>query len=327
MNIPSNIKALLQKREGVRKERNFSEADEIRKEIEKQGYQVVDSSHGSITIPITNSKRKATGFGKIAVFGSGELSTIGRKIHEYLIKDFPPPVTIALLETPAGYEDNPHHWYQKLETMLSVGLQNYRPQIVLIEALRKDGLKSTNNINIVQPLLAADYIHTGAGSPTYAVTHLRDSLVYQYLIKRNQQGTALSLASAATIAAGKYVLPVYELYFAGEDPHWQAGLDFFNQWGLNLTFIPHWNNAEGGKEVDTRFAYMGEKRFNKLLTLLPGPTTIIGLDEHTACIFDTNTKTCTVMGKGSISIFPSQLPDKKRVLANLTSFSFAQLQF
>lgn len=45
--------------------------------------------------------------GIVAIFGSGETSSVGIKVHELLIKRFKPPVNISLLATPAGFEDNP----------------------------------------------------------------------------------------------------------------------------------------------------------------------------------------------------------------------------
>lgn len=261
--------------------------------------------------------------GKLIVFGSGELSTVGRNIHESVIRNISPPVRIALLETPAGYEDNPHHWYEKMKKMMQTGLINHKPEILLIPALRSDGIKSTNNPDILSPLLSADYIHTGAGSPSYAVKHLKDSLALQYIKNQLMKGIPISIASAVAVAFSRYALPVYEIYFAGHDPSWISGLDFFQAWNLNLTFLPHWNNHEGGKDIDTRFTYMGEKRLKKLLAILPGPTTIIGIDEHTALIFDFSQKKAMVKGKGSIHIMKGK---NSQIINKGDTFSFEDLK-
>ena len=42
--IPEDIKKLMEKRENLRKARKFDEADSVRKEIEKKGYEVKDTS-------------------------------------------------------------------------------------------------------------------------------------------------------------------------------------------------------------------------------------------------------------------------------------------
>jgi len=49
--IPQEIKELVQKREKAREEKNFEESDQIRKEIEKKGYQVKDTSEGTKLSP------------------------------------------------------------------------------------------------------------------------------------------------------------------------------------------------------------------------------------------------------------------------------------
>ena len=85
----------------------------------------------------------------------------------------------------------------------------------------------------------------------------------------------------------------------GEDPHWVEGIDILGPFGFNLVVIPHWNNAEGGTH-DTRFCFMGEQRFTKLEALLPADTTILGVDEHTACLIDLTTEVCRIEGIGTI---------------------------
>ncbi len=297
--LPHEINELAKKRQKLKEQRKFAESDNLRDVIEAKGYSVTDTLKGQKIVKKSKQKKHNS---LIAIFGSGEMSPTGRRIHEYLIEDIAPPVKIALVETPTGFEVNPHYWYDKLSEMLQVGLQNFKPVITKVAALRREGKNNTNDPEILKPLLAADYIHTGAGSPTYAVKHLRGTLAYQYLSDFVKNHGRISFASASAIAFGKYLLPVYEIYKTGEDLHWKEGLDFFQQWDLNITVIPHWNNTEGGKEIDTSRCYMGIKRFEKLLKLLPGPTTILGIDEQTACIFDLAEKEVLVMGKGMATI-------------------------
>lgn len=256
-------------------------------------------------IAFEDFKKLEIKIGKLALFGSGEMSPTGRRVHEYLIKKLKPPVRIALIETPTGFEANPHNWYQKLEKMMMVGLQNHKPVITRVEALRNDtpdNPNSTNNPNLSQIIENSDYIHTGAGSPSYAAKHLKDSLVYQAMINHINKGLPMSLGSAAAIAFSKYLLPVYSIYKVGEDLHWKYGLDFFTLFGMNLTVIPHWNNQEGGESIDTSRAFIGKERFQKMLEILPGPTTILGIDEQTSLVFDFDINEAKVMGAGTVTI-------------------------
>jgi hypothetical protein len=142
----------------------------------------------------------------------------------------------------------------------------------------------------------------GPGSPTYAVRQLSDSLAYDYLVGVHRLGTPISLASAAILAVSAQTLPVYEIYKVGEDLHWKAGLNFLGHYGLDLIFIPHWNNTDGGEELDTSHCYMGKNRFNQLLELLPRSYKVIGIDEHTSLVLDFKDKIARVMGNGSVTI-------------------------
>jgi hypothetical protein len=83
---------------------------------------------------------------------------------------------------------------------------------------------------------------------------------------------------------------VYAIYKVGEDLRWLPGLDLFQDIGLNLTVVPHWNDTEGGARLDTSHRYMGAERFGYLRRMIPGETTILGIDEHMACVLDPNTR-------------------------------------
>jgi hypothetical protein len=117
-----------------------------------------------------------------------------------------------------------------------------------------------------------------------------------------KNGYPISLASASSTAFGKYVLPVYEIYKAGFDPYWEEGINLFGDFGLDLTIVPHFNNEEGGESIDTRFCYMGERRFKKLVKMLPEESTILGIDEQTAGIIDLEARTVEVLGAGTATI-------------------------
>jgi hypothetical protein len=142
----------------------------------------------------------------------------------------------------------------------------------------------------------------GPGSPSYAVRQLQGSLAWDFLLARHRLGAALVLASSAVVAIGAYSLPVYEIYKVGEDPHWKEGLDFFGQYGLPIVFIPHWNNTDGGEELDTSRCFMGKPRFLQLMKMLPAETTVIGIDEKTGLIMDLKRGECSILGAGSVTL-------------------------
>jgi cyanophycinase-like exopeptidase len=238
--------------------------------------------------------------GPIVLFGSGETSPSGQKVFDALFRLLPPNPRCMLLETAAGFEPNSYQVIGKVREFLQKSLQNYKPQVEIIRARSRSLPESPDNPVIAVPLLKADLIFMGPGSPTYAIRQLRNSLTWHYLLARHALGAALVLASAGVVAAGSYALPVYEIYKAGEDLHWKDGLDLFGIFGFSLVVVPHWNNREGGAELDTSRCFMGKERFKKLVVELPPGQTILGIDENTALLMDFRTGNGTVLGAGEV---------------------------
>lgn len=117
-----------------------------------------------------------------------------------------------------------------------------------------------------QPILESSYIFMGPGSPTYMARQLTGTLALHYIVERHRQGAFLCMASAAALA-----------------------------------IVPHWNNAEGGDELDTSRCFIGRARMDELRRQLPPSTRILGIDEHTAVIFDFEQTCCLVQGKGTVT--------------------------
>ncbi|HEY9075906.1 MAG TPA: hypothetical protein VIO61_05145 [Anaerolineaceae bacterium] len=241
--------------------------------------------------------------GIIALMGSGETAPGGGLAFETLARNFPPPLRVALLETPAGFELNSPRVVGRVGDYLKVRLQNFSPQIGIIPARRKGTPFSPDNPEILGDLLTSNLIFLGPGSPSYAVRHLADSLAWNIVQARHRLGAALAFASAATIAVGKLALPIYEIYKVGEDPHWKHGLDLLSPFGLSLIFVPHWNNTDGGDELDTSHCFIGEARFTPLLNSLDPESTLVGIDEHTTLILDLAANRCQVLGRGSVHLY------------------------
>ena len=240
--------------------------------------------------------------GRIALLGSGETSLAGGRVFESLAKVLPTPLRVAVLETPAGFELNTDRVAGRVADFLAARLQNYKPQVSVIPARSRGGPFSPDDPALTAELLHADLTFMGPGSPTYAVRQLRDSLAWQRMIARQRIGATLAFASAAVVAISALALPVYEIYKAGHDLHWQPGLDLFGPYGLKLIFVPHWNNAEGGTELDTGRCFMGRTRFETLRCLLPPAATVVGIDEHTALAIDLADGAAQVMGAGDVTV-------------------------
>lgn len=260
--------------------------------------------------------------GPIALLGSGETSLAGGRIFESIAQQLPRPLRIAILETPAGFELNSPQVARRVGEFMKTRLQNYNPQIDIIPARRRGTTFGTDEPEILAPLAQADLICMGPGSPTYAVRNLVGSLAWDLVRARHRRGAALVFASAATISVGAWALPVYEIYKVGEDVHALPGLDLFADFGLPISCIPHWNNTDGGEDVDTSRCFVGRERFTQWCNDLPAGNTTVGLDEHTGLIIDFATGICTVSGVSSVTLLRECNP---RIFPSGAGFPLAEL--
>jgi hypothetical protein len=243
--------------------------------------------------------------GMLALFGSGETTPSGRKIFEQIFRQLPPQPHVAILETPAGFEPNTSQVASRIAEFLEQHLKNYQPKLKIVAARKLGTTSSPNNPEVISPLWNADLVFMGPGSPSYTTRQLRDSLAWQVIQARHRLGMSISLASAATVAIGEYALPVYEIYKVGEDLYWKSGLNLLGPYGLSVVFIPHWNNKDGGEELDTSRCYMGKVRFELLLDQLPRGVSVVGIDEQTGLLFDFSNGACSVVGGGNVTLIGS----------------------
>ena len=240
--------------------------------------------------------------GPIILFGSGETSPSGQKIFDTVLRRMRNSPSIALLETPAGFELNSARVIGRVGEFIQHHLQNYQPQVVTVPARNRLSAFSPDDPQVIEPLYHADLVFMGPGSPSYAVRQLQGSQAWYAMLARHRLGGAIALASAAVVAISAYALPVYEIYKVGEELHWKPGLDFFGMYGLPLVFIPHWNNSEGGEELDTSRCFMGQMRFARLIEMLPPGLTLVGIDEKTGLIIHPQDGECQVIGSGGVTL-------------------------
>lgn len=234
--------------------------------------------------------------------GSGELTATMVEVHKRLLSRFAAPPQAFFLDTPAGFQLNAEQIgasaaeYFRKRVGYQLNMASYRAC---------DTISEVDAAAAYRKLRSADYILMGPGSPTYAVNHLQRSSIPEIFIDHVKNDGCLVFASAAALTAGRYTLPVYEIYKVGQPLHWVAGLDILGALGLNMVVIPHWNNAEGGTH-DTSRCFMGASRFEKLLLELEEPLPALGLDEHTACVIDFSANTFEVYGIGTVVLQDSQ---------------------
>ena len=234
----------------------------------------------------------------LAIMGSGETSPTMVSTHRMLVGKIPKPVRAALLDTPYGFQENAPELATKAVEYFNTSINITLDVAGLTEMIDGDSLAMEKGLQLVAD---AQYVFAGPGSPSYALRQWSGTPLAGLLTKKLQSGGVVTFASAAALTLGRYTLPVYEIYKAGEQPRWLDGLDILSEVGIHAALIPHYNNAEGGHH-DTRFCYMGERRLSMLEKELPSDVYVLGVDEHTGVVLDIDADTATVVGKGVVTV-------------------------
>jgi hypothetical protein len=267
----------------------------------------------------------------LAIIGSGETSPTMVTMHRDLVArlglDRPQATVLA---TPYAFQENAADVSARTERYFadSVGLgvrvvAGTSPQAdpgmapPLIPWDDEDETRQSAGIR------AADWVFAGPGSPSYALAHWQAGPVAAGLRDRVLAGDGLTvLASAAAATAGRFTVPVYEIYKAGGAPRWLTGLDLLGALRLDVALIPHYDNAEGGR-YDTRHCYLGERRLAVMERDLPAGAAVLGVDEHTAVLIDLRTDGIEIRGRGGVTVRRS---GDSVVLPSGTRLSVAELR-
>ena len=229
----------------------------------------------------------------LILMGSGETSPTMIGVHRTSMAS---ARTCITLDTPYGFQENADELTSRVQRYFADSVGR-----TVMDVTVRDAESPARTAAVIESVRGADWAFAGPGSPTYALRVWRDVAMASVFDELLTRGT-LVLASAAALTAGRFTVPVYEMYKVGEDPHWRDGLDVLGRaTGMSAAVIPHFDNAEGGTH-DTRYCYMGERRLAALEHLLPADTFVLGIDEHTAVDFDLDARVAHVLGRGSMTI-------------------------
>lgn len=234
----------------------------------------------------------------LAIMGSGETAPTMTKVHRSLFAAMGDAVPAVFLDTPFGFQANADELTERTVAYFResvdrpLGVASFRRASVA-DALAVERLRLQ--------LREARLVFAGPGSPSYALRQWAGSPVPVELAEKLRTGGCVTFSSAAALTLGVATVPVYEIYKVGADPEWLTGLDLTSATGLSVAVIPHYDNAEGGTH-DTRFCYLGEGRLRVLEAELGSDTFVLGVDEHTAAVFDLDAGTVSVLGRGGLTI-------------------------
>jgi hypothetical protein len=245
---------------------------------------------------------QASGCRVLAVIGSGETSPTMVTVHKDLLDRLGTRDPAAvLIQDPYAFQENAADVSARAVAYFahSVGLA---VTVVASPGVPGERAGPGHTAGTVAQARHADWVFAGPGSPSYALDRWRDGPVGRALADRVAAGPGITvLASAAAATIGFVAVPVYEVYKAGAAPRWLDGLDLMGALGLKVAVIPHFDNTEGGR-YDTRYCYLGERRLAAMERQLPADAAVLGVDEHTAAIFDLHAGTVEVAGRGAVTV-------------------------
>jgi hypothetical protein len=232
----------------------------------------------------------------LVVMGSGETAPTMVKPHRAIFERVSGPA--VLLDTPYGFQSNADDISTRAEGYFASSVGHP----ISVVSWRRPVDEPVERERALAAVRDAGWVFAGPGSPTYTLRQWRETPIPGLLADKLTRGGVVAFASAAALTLGTHTIPVYEIYKAGLEPHWDEGLNLVEAvLGFPAVVIPHYDNAEGGHH-DTRYCYLGEARLSMMEQSLPSGALIIGVDEHTAVLLDADARTASVVGNGVLTL-------------------------
>lgn len=235
--------------------------------------------------------------GPLTLIGSAETSPGMVRVHRQILAGLPSDPRVVYIDTPHGFQENAALITEKVQEYFDRSLS----QAVEVASLTDAAQASEATIEAFRIAVeSADYVFAGPGSPSYALRQWHAVRAADSLVRASASGSAITLASAAAVTAGRWAIPVYEMYKVGEEPFWLDGLGLLSRLtGVAAVVVPHWDNQDG-EHHDTRHCYIGRRRLDQLIDQLAEPIPIVGIDEHTAATFFDGQ--ISIVGRGGLTV-------------------------
>ena len=224
--------------------------------------------------------------GSLALVGSGEYLPQMKEFEQSLINDGlannKKPIYIQIPTAAAKESENRINYWRSLGEVAAKSLgvtQSFLPIFTRDDANNPELLKNVDD---------AALIYLSGGDPHYLAETLRDTLLWDLILKNWQSGGSLAGCSAGAMA------------FSGYVPHFRLSRAKPTQgFGLlkEVRVIPHF---------DKFFKWIPDSAAKHLLDL-PGDSTLIGIDEDTAVVRRAN-QDWQVWGKGKLHLLKGQTP-------------------
>ena len=224
--------------------------------------------------------------GSLALVGSGEYLPQMKEFEQSLINDGlannKQPIYVQIPTAAARESETRINYWRSLGQVAAKSLgvtQDFLPIFTRDDADNPELLKNVDD---------AALIYLSGGDPHYLAQTLRDTLLWDLILKNWQSGGSLAGCSAGAMA------------FSGYVPHFRLSRAQPTQgFGLlkEVRVIPHF---------DKFFKWIPDSAAKHLLDL-PGDSTLIGIDEDTAVVKRAN-QDWQVWGKGKLHLLKGQRP-------------------
>lgn len=229
---------------------------------------ILNSMTDIIDLTLLGFKQIPPESGTLALIGGAEY-TGGCSFDQYLLEKTKSK-TISLIPTAAAFE-NPNKAVENAAKYFS----QFGVEVNNIMILKRD---DASNSNLIDQINKAEFLYIPGGSPLHLKGVLKDTPALDAIVNKWQSGTPLAGSSAGAMVIGDPMI----------DPRggaYTVGLKLIK----NLSVIPHF---------DSSF----KERNSRSLKFAPKNTLIVGLEEKTALIRNTD-GTWISMGAGNSHLY------------------------
>lgn len=200
--------------------------------------------------------------GILGLLGSGEFSDSMLETDELILSKMKNP-KVAILPTASGKGD--YRWFGErgVEHFQKLGVE-----VKWFEIINRD---HANNPQTAKELKGYNFFYFSGGDPGYLLDNIKNTIVWQTILKKFENGATLMGSSAGAMVFGRKVYArVYETERDRIPRPWEEGLNIVG-WGL----IPHYDLILTKIPTPVR---------KVLLKLTPKDIDIMGIDENTSYV-------------------------------------------
>jgi cyanophycinase len=213
----------------------------------------------------------------LVLFGSGEFTDSVDNIDKYLIDKFKPK-NVAVIPTAAGQESDVEKWINMAQSHYA----KFNLSVIPVEIFNKVQANDKTKVDLLND---ADWIFFSGGNPNYLLETIKDTLLWEVVLKKYNQGTLLSGSSAGAMIMGKYILtPSLRTMFEKNKTMWHPAFGL-----TNYTIIPHFDHFK-------RQPGFIKKIMDK--SLVKVKSSWMGIDENTAILLSDK----SVHGLGTVEV-------------------------